>query len=284
MLKNLHYHAAEMLRSNEDSPTRHCKICSAESALFDVLDFGKACGGNIPRYLEGIQMVPVYYYICSKCHFIYTTFFDNFSPDDWNKFVYNDQYILVDPDFETTRPIANAEFIESMFYGRRKDVLGLDFGGGNGLTATLLTKRGWAYDCLDPFGHNNIREERIGHYNVCSAFEVFEHLCDPKSALKFIVETASPGKLIVLIGTSVHDGLVTPTSRLSWPYVAPRNGHISIFSRDSLRALGANLGMTYTSVSRSTHLLTRGVSTSGAFRLLVGAKVVKTVRSLIKRN
>lgn len=254
-----------------------CKICGEETKRFDVLDFNKSCDDKL--YPAGLAGIPVYYRICAGCQFIFTDFFDAFSGDQWRRLLYNDDYAKVDPEYREARPRRNAAEIEALLIGRRRNIIALDYGGGNGLTATLLRQRGWTYDSYDPFGHNDMREGRKGTYNFCSAFEVFEHSPDPIQSLSNIVELSSPERIMVLIGTGIHDSQVDDQSRLSWWYAAPRNGHVSLYSRKSLRTLGTRCGLHYSSVSPGTHLLHRGFTEKDAFWFLLRGKVLKRVRA-----
>jgi 2-polyprenyl-6-hydroxyphenyl methylase/3-demethylubiquinone-9 3-methyltransferase len=236
-----------------------CKICGSASEPFDVVDFGKTCN-TLNAYPWGLQGVPVYYSRCLACGFIYTRFCDGFSPDEWRGRIYNEQYAEVDPDYAEVRPEANARFIQWLLMGLRGSTIGLDFGGGSGRTAQLLRSRGWRFDCYDPFGTSTLIDAHAGHYNVATALEVFEHVPDPVAALASILEKTTGGKLLLLIGTGVSDGNVDESRRLSWWYAAPRNGHISLFSRASLDILARRFALNHFSPSPGTHFLTRGIS------------------------
>jgi 2-polyprenyl-6-hydroxyphenyl methylase/3-demethylubiquinone-9 3-methyltransferase len=260
-------------REAEDAPprARPCKICGAASAPFDVVDFNKSCDARL--YPSGLCGVPVVYHRCPSCAFIFTGFFDGFTSDQWARHVYNADYVKVDPEYVDARPRTNARELQS-FLPRKEGVLGLDFGGGNGLTAALMRDAGRAFQSLDPFGYSDVSPQNAGHFNFCSAMEVFEHTPDPVAALKSILGMCTGERLIVFIGTAVHDGVVTDATRLAWWYAAPRNGHISLFSRAALARLGADFGLDYASITRGTHLLTRGVSRWTARAMLLRGKVL----------
>jgi hypothetical protein len=72
-----------------------CKCCSGQAPLYDVADFNKNCEAPRNPNVLPVAGVPVYYYRCKECSFIFTTFFDNFSSEDFSKHIYNDQYILI---------------------------------------------------------------------------------------------------------------------------------------------------------------------------------------------
>lgn len=258
-----------------------CKICEQETESFDLVDFNKSCMDTL--YPKGLIGVPVFYRKCRTCQFIFTTFFDRFTPDQWRLYVYNDGYADVDPEYAVARPQRNAVEIASLLVGKRKGVIALDFGGGNGRTAELLRRKGWVYDTYDPFGSSNMAKERIGRYNFCSAFEVFEHSPDPVSTLRNILELMSSGRLMILIGTGINDPAIPLNQRLSWWYAAPRNGHVSLHSRQSLQVLATRFGLEYASVSPGTHLLFRSLTRAEALRMLLRGKVLKRLQNLFSR-
>jgi Methyltransferase domain len=235
-----------------------CKICEGTAEPFDFVDFNKTCDKSI--YPTGLRGIPVLYRKCTDCGFIFTDFFDDFTPDQWRTHIYNDDYARVDPDYESKRPRSNVVKINVLLIGRKNKIIGLDYGGGNGKTASLLRERGWAFDSYDPFGSTHMSPERMGRYNFCSAMEVFEHSPDPVSSLQDIVGKMAPGRAMIVIGTGLHDGIVSAQTRLSWWYAAPRNGHISLFSRKSMEILASRFGLAYSSIYPGTHLLTRDIA------------------------
>lgn len=233
------------------------------------------------QYPLGLSGIPVMYRICSQCQFIFTDFFDEFTSEQWQRYVYNDEYIKIDPEYVRIRPRDSARDIITFLNGKKNSILGLDYGGGNGMTAALLREHGWSFDSFDPFGHTDISPDLIGKYNFCSAIEVFEHTTNPLKSLRTIVEMTSSAQLMIMIRTEVHDNIVSKESRLSWWYAAPRNGHVSLYSSRSLQILAASVGLTYTTL-RGPHLLTRGISESDARSMLIRGKLLRRWRSTMK--
>jgi hypothetical protein len=279
-LDSLYTHAIEQLDAMRSSPSALCKVCGGEALPFDIVDFNKSCDHVL--YPLGLSAIPVMYRQCSQCQFIFTGFFDSFTNEQWRRYVYNDEYIRVDPEYRDQRPRAHARELISFLMGRKSKIIGLDYGGGNGLTAALLRQNGWTFDSYDPFGQTDMSPDLLGRYNFCSAMQVFEHTPDPAGTLRAILEKASPGQLMILIGTGTHDGIVSKETRLSWWYAAPRNGHVSLYSRKSLQLLGADFGLSCASISGGTFLLTRGIKEQKARNLVLGGKVVLRVRSTLR--
>ncbi len=248
---------AEILiyRSN---PETTCKICKSIATPFDMIDLLKQC--EAPLYPAAPSLVPVVYHRCENCGFIFTTYFDEFDCEMWRKYIYNADYIKVDPEYLDVRPKKNSFFIDTLLSKKKSWVLGLDYGGGNGVTAETLREFGYQYDSYDPYGVSSIDNGRIGSYNFCSAMEVLEHASDPIGLMEDLVSMTNHDRLMVLISTCTTDGIVTNSQRLSWWYAAPRNGHISLFSKKALAILARKFGLEYRSLSQSEHILTRNVS------------------------
>jgi hypothetical protein len=274
----LYEHALRYGRRVGDRQAVACKVCAAAAFAYDVVDLAKTC--HFETYPEGLWGVPVYYHRCASCGFVFTDFFDEFTSEQWTSVVYDaDYYGRVDPDYAEVRPCGNARLVDSLLAGSAKGVIGIDYGGGNGRTAELLRGRGYRYDTYDPFGAKDLRPEHESRYNFCSTFETAEHSPDPHGFLKDILRLCSPGRLMVLIGTNASDRNMSAYDRLRWWYAGPRNGHISLYSRESLRRLAAAHGLDYTTVSGNTHLLSRGMNPRAAHRWLV----VGTVRDRLRR-
>lgn len=231
-----------------------CKICGAQTQPFDVVDLEKSCSGLAAR-LSGVS---IYYFHCENCGLVFTDFFDSFTPTDWRTVIYNDDYYDVhDPEYEETRPAWNTLQVAAVT-GGPAGIIGLDYGGGNGRTAELLRRRGFVYESYDPYGLSDLTAERRKSYNFCSAFEVAEHTGDPVGMMADIVERCTDGPLIVLIGTLALDGHIADPIRLNWWYAAPRNGHITLFSRRALATLGERFGLSLVSLNESQHVFFRG--------------------------
>lgn len=282
MEANLLDHATAHLRRHAAGAAVPCKVCDGQTALFDVVDFAKTCDAKL--YPAGLVAVPVYYRRCSACGFVFTDFFDDFTPQQWSAQLYNDEYYRsVDPAYADERPLNNARGVDHLLRRYRQSTIGLDYGGGSGRTCGRLRELGYRFDTFDPFGARSLTPEFAGRYNFCTAFEVAEHTPDPRGFLGAIVELASPERLGILVGTQLLDGIVSDASRLSWWYAGPRNGHISLYSRRSMQLLAQRFGLDYTPFSSRTHLLTRHWSAREAWWLLARGKMVGRLDRLARR-
>jgi 2-polyprenyl-3-methyl-5-hydroxy-6-metoxy-1,4-benzoquinol methylase len=226
-----------------------CKICQGPSPLFGVVDFHKSCielqGCRLP-----ISGSPVYYRRCQQCAFTFTDAFDAWTHETFQRNIYNDDYITVDPDFIETRPTNNARVVAEAFAASRTSMCILDYGGGSGLLAQRLREQQFDATTYDPFSaFDTIPTER---FDLITCFEVMEHVPSPKETVETIVS------LLNNDGAILFSTLLQPKSfeetGLSWWYVSPRNGHISLYSAQSLARLFAPHGLKVASFSEGTHI------------------------------
>lgn len=271
---------AEMLlyRTN---PETSCKICKSTAMPFDMVDILKQC--EPPFFPIKPAFVPVIYHRCEKCGFIFTTYFDEFDDYMWRKYIYNSDYIKADPEYLDIRPKNNAFFIDTLLSAKKVMVIGLDYGGGNGVTANALRKLGYQYDSYDPYGEYSICNELVGSYNFCSAIEVLEHTIDPIGLMENLLKLTTRDKLMVIIGTSTSDHIVTNKQRLSWWYAAPRNGHVSLFSKKTLSILASQFGLGYHSFSPSVHILTRNMSDKEVLYFWIRGRISRKLKTIKKK-
>jgi 2-polyprenyl-6-hydroxyphenyl methylase/3-demethylubiquinone-9 3-methyltransferase len=232
-----------------------CKCCGARASLYGVVDFHKNCA--VPgRQALPCSGVPIYYHRCPQCQFIFTTAFDHYKIEDFKRDVYNDDYVLIDPDYVHARPRANAAFLASTFAAKRPERI-LDYGGGHGLLEQLLRAAGFSsVDTYDPFvpAHSARPPHR---YDCIVSFEVVEHATDPRRVFIDMNDLlVDPG--VILFSTLLQPANIDQQG-LGWWYVLPRNGHVSLFSRASLQKLVQPFGLRLVSFNDNFHALFRAV-------------------------
>jgi 2-polyprenyl-6-hydroxyphenyl methylase/3-demethylubiquinone-9 3-methyltransferase len=226
-----------------------CKICRGPSALFGVVDFHKSCIEAQGRRLA-LSGYPVYYRRCQHCAFTFTTDFDSWDLEAFREQIYNDDYIVVDPDFAEVRPSGNAALISKSFPGSQASMSILDYGGGAGLLAARLRDLGFAAMTYDPFSSfNQMPSEK---FDLVTCFEVMEHVPFPQNTVATMVS------LLKQPGAILFSTLVQPENfemlGLNWWYASPRNGHISLYSTPSLALLFKPHGMRVGSFSPDLHV------------------------------
>ena len=197
-----------------------CKCCSANASLYGVVDFHKNCEIIRQKVLDP-SGIPIYYYRCPECQFIFTTAFDGFSKEDFSACIYNSEYILVDPDYHEVRPQAAARLVAELF-PVAKPARTLDYGGGNGYLAELLRAAYFPHvDVYDPFVPPYATKP-TGRYDCVLAFEVVEHSPDPVATFtEMSALLADPG--LILFSTLLQPSDID-SQGVNWWYIAPRNG------------------------------------------------------------
>src|SRR5262245_61459490 len=231
-----------------------CKICDGVAELYGVVDINRPCeipGGCRPP-LSGI---PVYYRRCAACGFLFTDTFDDWSEDQFKTHIYNDGYLAFDPDYVTKRPNANAALVTKFWAAHKANMRVLDFGGGNDVFCEALRANGFreavTYDPMVP----QYARRPEGKFDLVTCFETLEHLPDPAAGIAAIVDcVAEPGAVFYSTLTQPAD---FDRIGVSWWYVGPRNGHISIFTRRSLALAWERHGYKAASFNDGSHLAFR---------------------------
>src|SRR5579864_7524503 len=83
-----------------------CKICGGRAPLFDIVDFNKFCSDE--PYAFGRSGIPVKYYRCRSCQFIFSNLIDDWTQEEIARFIYNDDYLKVDGEYVSARPLRTA--------------------------------------------------------------------------------------------------------------------------------------------------------------------------------
>lgn len=231
-----------------------CKICHEPAPLYGSVDFNRCC--EIPGAVTlPPTNVAVFYRRCGGCGFLFTDAFDDWTEADFKTHIYNDGYLAVDPDYVEVRPRANAQAVQQLFGNGSTKPRVLDYGGGNDVLCAALRAAGFpSAVTYDPFVPAYARAPE-GQFDLVTCFETLEHMPDPMAGIRAIVKhLADPG--LVLFST-----LLQPqdfhASGLKWWYVGPRNGHVSMFSRDALIKAFAQHGFRTGSFSDNLHVAFR---------------------------
>jgi SAM-dependent methyltransferase len=222
-----------------------CPVCGGQTALLDVLDFNKVCG-DPGLHFQGLSGTPIYYAHCTGCGFCFAPEIAQWTPAEFETRIYNQDYIQVDPEFIEHRPREFAKSLQQLFGDHRAGFTHLDYGGGNGLLSRLLNEAGWTSRSYDPFVNHDVDPAQIGKFDLITAFEVFEHVPDPQALMSALRALLAPGG-VVYFSTQLSDGHIAPGQRLNWWYAAPRNGHISLFSKAALQHLAQHHGFSLAS-------------------------------------
>jgi hypothetical protein len=224
-----------------------CKCCSARSEYIGSVDFNKTCADRLGTrvFPASVELVP--YWKCANCGFIFTNHTDHWSDQDFQRLIYNDDYSRADPavlglenvPINQTPSYYKGKVISSLFEGSQKQIKVLDFGaGGNpGPTGLALIEAGFDVCSYEPYRASQTQAGQLpeGRYHLIIAVEVFEHCNDPGKLAVFMDNHLCKDGLI-WIQTLLHPH-PAPANILDSPYIAPRNGHVSIFTFRALALL-----------------------------------------------
>lgn len=201
------------------------------------------------------------YHLCTNCGFCFAPEMMRWTEEKLGKCIYNGDYIKADPDYVEIRPDALAAELSGIFPLAGTTLRHLDFGGGDGRMSHKLCEAGWNSQVYDPFGANgHLAEVPTGSFDLITAIEVFEHAQDPHQTMARLVSLLAPDGTL-FFSTYVSDGKNLAENGLGWWYAAPRNGHISLYTRESLRVLGRQYSLTYTNLSDNNHIFRLATTT-----------------------
>jgi SAM-dependent methyltransferase len=232
--------------SNESA---RCKVCGSSAPFFDVTDFNKCAG----MYLFGPAHITVTWHRCTRCGFLFTTFFDDWTPADFRRYIYNDDYVKVDPEYTGDRPRRTAAGLALMLKGQ-EDARILDYGSGSGVFSEHMHELGFKRtENYDPFSSATMP---TGLFDFITCVEVIEHVPQPRHLFSNIRSLLNQDGC-VLIGEALQPPDIE-TIRCSWWYVAPRNGHISMFADRTLAIIANQFGMSFHRGDGGLHAMHRG--------------------------
>ena len=234
-----------------------CPVCSAASTLLDTVDFNKSCEEHNGLILPRTD-VPVRYLLCSGCGFCFAPDICAWPPEEFERRIYNEAYIEVDPEYLDVRPRNSAAIMRAIFRSPGPTVHHLDYGGGNGLLSQVLCEAGWNSTSYDPFVDLETDPAQLGRFDLISAFEVFEHVPDVQALMQNLCSLLVEDGLLIF-STVISDGEIHPERPLTWWYAAPRNGHISLYSRASLGILAGQNGFRHGSMNSTLHLFFKNI-------------------------
>lgn len=225
-----------------------CKICNSRTELYGVCDFNKNCEERHGVYLP-LSGVPVYYEQCTNCGFIFSRLCDDWAADEYEAKIYNSDYPIVDPLFEGGERAQNDADIVMQYFS---PTTLLDYGGGRGHLARTLNTHGFTAETYDPFFNKQLPTEK---YKVVTNFESIEHSADPHAFVKDLCSfLATDG--FILFSTLAVDFLEPRAmdAAAGASFIAPRNGHISIYTTASISNLFSQYGFNVRSLPQSNFI------------------------------
>jgi SAM-dependent methyltransferase len=240
---------ADVVTLNHPVP---CKVCGTEAALHGVVDFNKSCEEQRGRFLP-LSGVPVYYHRCGACGLVFTRSFDHWSKAQYAAHIYNEGYVDVDPDYVEARPASFAAMVADFIHDNPALKL-LDYGGGNGKLSEALRARGLDAHTWDPMDEHAAAEPPRAAFDLVTAFEVMEHTPDPHATVAEALGALNAQGIMLFSTLTSEDA---PPRTLDHWYIAPRNGHITIYTPTSLDTLFAAFGYRLHHYNGHLHLALR---------------------------
>lgn len=226
-----------------------CKVCGGAGHLLGHLDFNRTCWDRMGPRVFPVSDERVAYYACPDCGFLFTPHCDGWSDAEFAARIYNADYAKADPDpglerggVAATGSYWRGALLADLLDGGQETIRLLDFGAGGdpGYAGQALTARGFRVTSYDPFLAPGTVLPNT-RFDVVYAIEVIEHCVDVQGAAAQIAGHLDHAGLLYL-ATMLHP-FPTPDDVLASWYIAPRNGHISVFSQPALEALFAPYGI-----------------------------------------
>ncbi len=241
-----------MLSKNIPPKQTTCKCCKKTAHLYGVCDFNKSCQEAKGKFIPYCG-IPVYYYKCSECGFIFTDSFNDWDIKKFKENIYNEEYLKVDPDYTLIRPKSNAEFVSNIFSELKNEIKIIDYGGGSGVLEKNLREMGFKeVVTYDPF-YNEFSKKPIGLYNLVISFEVIEHVQDPYKPFEEMLALLDVENGLMMFSTLLQPSDIDNV-KTDWWYISPRNGHISIHTSRSIKLLLDKLELNFVSVNENLHV------------------------------
>jgi SAM-dependent methyltransferase len=234
-----------------------CPICARPTAPLDVVDFNKSCAESWGDHLP-LSGTPVYYFLCDHCGHCHAPEFRHWGHEEFRRRIYNDDYVRVDPDYVERRPASCAAQLVQVLGAAASSIRHLDYGGGSGRLSELLRGSGWNSRSYDPFVTPDIDPGGLGTFDLITAYEIFEHAADAHHLMSNMSSLLAEDGLMI-VSTLLSDGERAPRRRLTWWYASPRNGHISLFSRNSLTLLATTYGFRLGGTGPGLHILLKTI-------------------------
>lgn len=216
-----------------------CTICAGKLESLGYVPFDKN-NADIPI----VDVTPIEYVKCSKCYNITCPEMISWSSEKLGATVYNDEYVKYDPDYANgERAKDYGRFIKGLLPAFKDTHL--DYGSGAG---SLSKELGWKSANYDPFSGTTLPE---GIFKFITLIEVVEHSPDVVELFNNVIKYLDKKRGVIMISTC----LATKDTDITWPYIAPRNGHINIQTQESMKLIASKHNMFFNSITENIHFI-----------------------------
>jgi hypothetical protein len=198
-----------------------------------------------------LKKYEVNYFKCNSCGFIQTE--DSF----WLNEAYSEA--ITNQDIGLISRNLNYSKITKVlikFLNIDNELNFLDYGGGYGMFVRQMRDFGYKFLRYDIYCDNifakNFEGDLKSHYNMITAFEVFEHLVNPFDTIKQLLNITD----ILLFSTEIQPNNSKEIEK--WWYIMEETGqHISLFSLQSLKFIAEENKCFYYTNKKDLHIFTK---------------------------
>lgn len=210
----------------------------------------KICGTTTEDFDEAVMLSQycVHYYLCPNCGFIQT------EEPYWQDDAYSDAIVDSDIGLVGRNVFLSNKVAAILSFCLPHCKFFLDYGGGYGIFVRLMRDAGFDFEWFDKYCDNLFAKQFVKekeHYDLVTAFELFEHLPNPAEEI---------GKIISLGDNILFSTVLVPNPppKVSdWWYYAPHGGqHISFYTESALKHLAKSFERHYVGY-RDIHLFSK---------------------------
>jgi hypothetical protein len=240
-----------------------CKICDAVTEpLFTAKILGK---------------YDAVYYRCGACGFMQT------EEPHWLEESYESAINEIDLG-PINRAISSSKLIEGIVLSSfDKNAKFVDYGAGYGVLVRLMRDRGFDFYWQDRYCDNifakHFRAEFGMTFELLTAFEVFEHLADPLTEIKTMLNYSSN----LLFSTLLVPKNVQAVT--DWWYFSPDHGqHVSFYTASALQTIAKRFGLNLRTNYTDIHLLSREPISKRIFHFFAHETRWSTIARMVMRR
>ena len=230
----------------------------------------KICGSNTKQIFTSkiLNKYNVKYFKCEKCEYLFTE--DPF----WLEEAYSRSINLSDTGL-LDRNIYFSKILSVLiyfFFDKNKTFL--DYAGGYGVFTRLMRDVGFDFYWYDPYTQNlfasGFEKDKISnqYFELITAFEVFEHLVNPKEELEKMINYSNT----VIFSTELRPKRI-PEPKDWWYYGFNHGQHISFYTEKTIQTLANEYKLNYYNLN-GIHIITKRKLNT---RLLVLIKKLRNI-------
>lgn len=241
----------------------------------------RLCGSKLNFQFKGkiLHKYEVSYYLCPNCKLLQT------EKPYWLKEAYSQAIAAADTGIIKRNLYLQKVTSCFLIFFLNKNGKFLDYGGGSGIFTRLMRDKGFDFYWYDPRSEDlfargfEYNKESNMKFEAITAFEVFEHLVNPKEILDFCFKDSLTDTLI--FATQLY-GKTPPSPTKWWYYSLSAGQHISFYNLETLKFLAKRYGLYLYSTESNFHLMIRKNSKMNNTMLKAFVKFSKYIYPFLK--